>query len=134
MANMLFTKAKEKILQGQIDLLTDDIKVVIVSTSYVQSMTSDEFLSEVEDFILGAPMALTSRSVSGGAFDGADLNFTGIAAGNDTEGVLIFKNTGNPATSPLIFYADQISGFPMTTSGAAIEIKWDDGDYKIFKL
>ena len=134
MANMLYTKAKEKILQGQINLLTDDIRVAIVSNAYVQSMTTDEFLSDVEAHILGAPMALLNRSVTDGAFDGDNLNFTGIAAGGTTEGVVIYKGTGNPATSPLIFYADNITGFPMTTSGASIEIRWDDGAYKIFKI
>lgn len=134
MANMLYTKAKEKILQGQINLLTDDIRVAIVSNAYVQSMTTDEFLSSVEAHILGTPMALTNRSITGGAFDGDNLNFTGIAAGATTEGVVIYKHTGNSATSPLIFYADTVTGFPMTTSGGAIEVRWDDGAYKIFSL
>lgn len=134
MANMLYTKAKEKILQGQINLLTDDIRVAIVSNAYIQSMTTDEFLAEVDDHILGTPMALTNRSVAGGAFDGDDLNFTGIASGETSEGVLIYKDTGNPATSPLIYYADTVTGFPMLTSGAAIEVRWDNGAYKIFSL
>ena len=134
MANMLYTKAKEKLMQGQLNLLTDDIRVAIVSNAYIQSMTTDEFLAEVDDHILGTPMVLTGRSITGGAFDGDNLNFTGIASGATTEGVVIYKHTGDPATSPLIFYADQIQGFPLTTSGAAVEIVWDDGEYKIVKL
>ena len=134
MANMLYTKAKEKIWQGQINVLTDDIRVAVVANTYIQSMTTDEFLAEVDDHILGTPMALTNRSVTGGAFDGDDLNFTGIAAGATTEGVVIYKHTGDPATSPLIFYADQVQGFPMLTSGAVIEVRWGDGAYKIVSL
>ena len=134
MANMLYNKAKEKILQGQINLLTDDIRVAIVSNAYVQSMTTDEFLSAVSANILGTPMALTGRSITGGAFDGDDLNFTGIASGATTEGVVIYKDTGNPATSPLIYYADTVTGFPMLTSGGAVEVRWDNGAYKIFSL
>ena len=68
------------------------------------------------------------------AFDGDDLNFTGIASGATTEGVVIYKDTGNPATSPLIYYADTVTGFPMLTSGGAIEVRWDNGAYKIFSL
>lgn len=134
MANMLYTKAKEKLMQGQLNLLTDDIRVAIVSNTYIQSMTTDEFLSSVEAHILGAPMALTTRSITGGSFDGDNLNFTGIASGATTEGVVIYKHTGNSATSPLIFYADTVTGFPMLTSGGAIEVRWDDGAYKIFSL
>lgn len=134
MANMLYTKAKEKILQGQINLLTDDIRVAVVSNGYVQSMTTDEFLSSVEAHILGTPLELTSRAVTGGAFSGANLAFTDIPPSQTTEGVVIYKHTGDPATSQLIFYADQVQGFPMTTSGAAVEVRWDDGAYKIFKL
>lgn len=134
MANMLYTKAKEKLMQGQLNLLTDDIRVAIVSNAYIQSMTTDEFLSSVNAHILGTPMALTTRSIAGGAFDGDDLNFTGIASGATTEGIVIYKHTGDPATSPLVFYADQVQGFPMLTSGAVIEVRWDDGAYKIFSL
>lgn len=134
MANMLYTKAKEKLMQGQLNLLTDDIRVAIVSNAYIQSMTTDEFLAEVDDHILGTPMALTGRSITGGAFDGDDLNFTGIASGATTEGVVIYKHTGDPATSPLIYYADTVTGFPMLTSGGDIEVRWDNGAYKIFSL
>ena len=134
MANMIYTKAKEKILQGQIDFLTDDIRVAVVAATYGQSMTTDEFLSTVSPHILGTPMVLTGRTVTGGAFDGDSLSFVGIPAGNTTEGVVIYTHTGDPATSPLLFYADQVQGFPMTTSGAAVEVRWDDGAYKIFLL
>lgn len=134
MANMLYTKAKEKMMQGQLNLLTDDIRVAIVSSAYIQSMTTDEFLSTVSPHILGTPMVLTGRTITGGAFDGDSLSFVGIPTGNTTEGVVIYKHTGDPATSPLLFYADQVQGFPMTTSGAAVEVRWDDGAYKIFLL
>jgi len=47
---------------------------------------------------------------------------------------VIWKDTGNPATSPLLLYIDTIGGFPLATNGGDITVAWNDGAYKIFSL
>lgn len=134
MANALYTKAKEKILQGQINFLTDTIKVALVKNDYLQSLTTDEFLTSVSASVLGTAQTLATKSVTGGAFDAEDISFTAVAAGSTSEGVVIYKDTGVDATSSLIAYIDTITGFPLATNGGDVNIQWDNGTFKIFSL
>lgn len=134
MANALYTKGKEKILRGQINWETDSIKVALIKNDYLQSLATDEFYSDISAHVLGAPVALTGASVAGGFLDAADISFASIAAGSTSEGVVIYKDTGTPATSPLLAYIDVITGFPVLTNGNDVNVQWDNGTYKIFSL
>jgi hypothetical protein len=48
--------------------------------------------------------------------------------------VVIYKDTGSPASSPLLAYIDAITGFPLATNGGDITVQWDNGTFKIFSL
>jgi hypothetical protein len=48
--------------------------------------------------------------------------------------VVIWKDTGNPATSPLIALIDTATGIPVATTGGDITVYFDNGANKIFKL
>lgn len=134
MANALYAKGKEKFLSGGINLSTDTIKVALVKNTYAQDLAADEFYTSISAHVVGTPITLTSKSITGGVFDAADVTFLAVAAGNTCEGVVIYKDTGVAGTSPLLVYADVITGFPTTTSGADVLIQWDSGAYKIFSL
>lgn len=134
MANAVYVKGAEKILSGSIALLTDTIKVMLVKNTYPQNLAADEFLSSVTAYRLGTDQTLASKSVTGGMFDAADPIWLAVAAGDVSEAVVIYKDTGAAATSPLLFYIDQISGFPLTTNGGDVEPRWDNGAYKIISL
>ena len=68
-----------------------------------------------------APVALTSgRSYTGGVFDAADVTFTAVS-GASVEAVVIYIDTGNPATSPLVCYID---GINVTPSGIDVIVAW----------
>lgn len=134
MANALYTKAKEKMLSGAINFTSDTIKVALVSNAYPQDLTVDEFYSSISAYVLDTDVTLTSKSVTGGVFDAADVTWLAVTAGATSEAVVIYKDTGTPATSPLIAYIDTITGFPLTTNGGDITVQWDNGSYRIFSL
>jgi hypothetical protein len=134
MANALYVKGKEKILSASINFVTDTIKVMLVKNTYPQSIAGDEFLTAVEAYRLNTDQTLASKSVASGAFDAGDATFAAVTAGDTSEGVVIYKDTGSAATSPLIAYIDTITGFPLATNGGDITIQWDNGAYKIFSL
>ena len=48
--------------------------------------------------------------------------------------MLIYKDTGDNATSPLIALIDSATGLPITPNGGDIIVVWDNGANKIFKL
>ena len=134
MANALYSKGKEKILSAAVNFVTDTIKVMLVKNTYPQNLASDEFLSSVEAYRLNTDQTLAAKSVASGAFDAGDVTFAAVTAGDTSEGVVIYKDTGSAATSPLIAYIDVITGFPLATNGGDITIQWDNGAYKIFSL
>ena len=83
---------------------------------------------------MGTPVALASKTVTSGVFDAADCTFTTPSAGTSIEALIIYKDTGNTATSNLIAYIDTGTGLPFTSNGADIDIVWDSGSNKIFAL
>ena len=134
MANALYVKGKEKILSGAIDFITDTIKVMLVKNTYPQNLSTDEFISTVSPYRLNTDQTLASKSVTGGMFDAGDATFTTVTAGDTSEGLVIYKDTGVEATSPLLLYIDTITGFPLATNGGDITAQWDNGTYKIVSL
>lgn len=134
MANSFYAKGAEKLLSGAIDLTSNTIKGALVKNTYTQNLSTDEFLSDIASYVLNTAQTLGSKSVTGGVFDAADITFTAVTSGDTTEAVVLYKDTGSSATSPLIAYIDTITGFPMATNGGDIVAQWDNGTYKIFKI
>lgn len=134
MSNAFYAKGAERLLSGSLALLTDTIKAVVVKSTYLQNLSVDEFYSDISAYVLGAPVALAGKSVTGGVFDATDPVFAALANGNTVEAIVLYKDTGVAGTSPLIAYIDQCSGLPLTTDGGNFEPTWDNGPYKIISL
>lgn len=135
MANALYDKGREKFLAGSISWSSDDIKVVLVDAAdYTVSISTHEFLSDVT---AGGRVAtsgnLASKTTTAGVADAADVTFSAVT-GDPSEALIIYKDTGNASTSPLIAYIDTATGLPVTPNGGDITIVWDNGSNKIFKL
>ncbi len=135
MANALYDKGREKFLTGAIAYASDNIKVVLVDAAdYTVNLSTHEFLS---DIIVGGRVAtsgnLASKTTTAGVADAADVTFTAVT-GDQSEALVIYKDTGSAATSPLIAYIDTATGLPVTPNGADITVTWDNGSNKIFKL
>lgn len=132
MANTLYPKGKEKILSAAINFSADTIKAVLVPSGYVYS-AAHEFLTSLGG-VLGTAQALTSKTVTGGAFDASDPTFAALAAGATVKAVVLYKDTGVAGSSPLLAYIDNVTGFPMATNGGDVVVQWDSGSSKIFSL
>lgn len=135
MANAVYGKGREKFLNGDIDWANDDIKAVLVDTAaYAVSIDSDEYLSSIP---AGDRIAtsgnLASKTSTLGVADAADITFSTVT-GDVSEAIVLYKDTGDAATSPLIAYIDTATGLPITPNGGDITISWDSGANKIFKL
>lgn len=132
MANKFYPKGAQKVLSAAINFSTDTIKAVLVPSDYVYSDTH-EFQSDL-GAVVGAPVELLNKAVAGGVFDADDISFGALAAGSTVKVIALFKDTGNPATSPLIAYYDVVTGFPFTTNGGAVTVPWNSGPDKIISL
>lgn len=110
MANALYNKTKKLILDGDVDLLNDTIKIVLVDgDSYVFNQGHD-FLDDIgTGDRVATSAALTSKTTTDGAFDAADVTFTALT-GNTVVAWVLYKDTGTASTSPLIAFFDTVSG------------------------
>lgn len=128
----LYSKAMESFLSQNpsIDLDTDTIKVSIGRTSAYTFSAAHQYKSSVTT-VQDASAALSSKTVTDGVFDAADSTFSAVAAGAALNFMVIWKDTGNAATSPVILYID---GFSVTPNGGDITAQWDSGAAKIFAL
>lgn len=135
MANSLYARGKQRILEKQISFKDDDIQALLVSADYTPDLSTHEFLSDVQAYALGGgAKLLADKTTTLGVFDASDVTWTYVAGGATAKAVVLFKNTGEAGTSPLLGYIDTITGFPVATNGSDITVQWDNGAFKIFSL
>jgi hypothetical protein len=136
MANALYDLGRQAFLEGEIDWADDNIKVLLVDTAdYVVNLATDQYHSDVTAAgIVATSGNLGSKTVTNGVADAADVTFSAVT-GDASEALVIYKDSGASATSPLIAYIDTASaGLPVTPDGGDITVQWDSGANKIFKL
>jgi hypothetical protein len=130
MASVLYPSFKKLLLDGDIDLLTDTIKCVLIDTAdYTYSASHDNLDDVAAAARVGTAQTLANKTTTGGVFDADDIVFSAVT-GDPTEAVIVYKEGGTEATSPLIAY---IEG-SVTPNGGDITIQWDSGANKIFAL
>ena len=135
MANSLYTKAKQGLIDGSIDLDTDDIRVVLVDgADYTPNLATHDNLDDIPaPARVAVSGALASKTVTDGVFDAADIVVAAVT-GDQFEYLVLYKHTGVESTSRLIMLIDTASGLPCTPNGSDITLSWDNGANKIFKL
>ena len=142
MANNLYDKGREAFLTGQINWLSDTIKVSLLGVpvgantlAYVartSGVGSHEYLSSIPVENVLATTQLQNKSSSDGVADADDPLFSGVSG--TITGIVIYKDTGVRTTSRLIAHIDDINGVFHQASGEDIKISWDNESNKIFKL
>lgn len=124
MASGLYTKGKEALLNGTINLESDTIKVAMVDTgTYTVDLANHDFYNDVSG-VVGTPQTLGSKTFTNGVFDAADVTFTAVT-GNSVEALVIYEDTGSSATSTLLVYIDSGTNLPVTPNGGDITIQWN---------
>lgn len=129
----IFSKAKEQLLQAGINMSSDDIRVMLVRSTYSFD-DADEFVADLGAVDNGRSAALAGKAFTNGIFDANDTTITATAA-NASNALIIFKHTGSDATARLIAYIDDAVGLPFTPEASqSCPIVWSDLTNRIFKL
>lgn len=126
MANAIYPKYKEALLDAftDIDINMLTAKVALVDTGTYTYSATHQFLSDLSG-VVGTAQTLTSKSVTNGVFDAADVTFTAVT-GNSVEALVIYIDTGTAGTSRLVAYIDTgVTGLPVTPNGGNISITWN---------
>lgn len=142
MSSQLFDAGREGFLAGEIDWDTAVIKMALVR-GYTFNATH-KFVSDVTNAggtLVATSSALTSKTVSGGVADAADVTFAAVPTGAAIPAAIYFQAsavTGGADVAPtaqrLICYVDTATGLPVTPNGQAINWAHDNGANRIFKL
>lgn len=126
MASQVYPKFFDAAAEGDIDLLVDTIKAVLVDTADYVFSNAHDFLDDVP---AGARVATgTLASITSAftgdvwTFDAVNLTLTSVT-GDPSEAVIFYKDSGVEGTSALISYNELAS--PVTPNGGNIELQFD---------
>lgn len=158
MANALYNHGKKNFLQGDINIESDTIKtrlVRITAVSGAQVYTfsqSHEFLSSINSAITtndGGSSTTSDQTIgsitasaggTAGIVDGNDVTHPTVtstgtnAAAGDAFAVVVYKDTGSAATSPLIAFYDTGAGLPIIPDGGGETVQWANSGNYMFAL
>jgi hypothetical protein len=134
MANSLYTKAKQHLIDGTIDLDTNDIRAILVDgADYTPNLATHETLANIPAAgRVAVSGALAGKTVTDGVFDANDIVISAVS-GDQFEYIALYQHTG-AESALLIALIDTATGLPCTPNGGDITIAWDNGANKIFKL
>ena len=142
MASALWNAGREGFLDGTIDWDTAVIKCALVRGYTFNA--AHKFVSDVTGAggtLVATSAALTSKTVTDGVADAADVVFSSVPAGAAIPAIIIFQSsavTGGAdvaATAQrLIAYIDTATGLPVTPNGQNVTVSWDSGSLRIFRL
>lgn len=142
MANGLFGPGREGFLAGEIDWDTAVIKSALVR-GYTFS-AAHKFVSDVttaSGVLAATSAALSSKTITDGVADAADVTYTSVASNAGNHSILLFQAsavTGGADVAStaqrLIGWIDTGTNLPVVPNGGDVTIAWDNGANKIFKL
>lgn len=134
MANALYDAGRQGFLDGSIDWDTNTIKCVLVKSTYTVNLATHDNLDDVgAGTRLATSDAFTGKTTTAGVADADNVTIASVPTGPVTA-IILFKDTGVESTSRLIAYIDTATGLPLTTDSTPVQIVWDNGANKIFKL
>lgn len=139
MASMLYENALKEFAQGNIVWKKSGgstIKAILVDADKYTASSAHQYLSSIASSArVGTPVTMSLiDAANGGVCDAEDVTFSDLTSTPTVEAVVIYKDTGSEATSPLIAFIDTGTGLPTPAGVNSIIVRWDNGANKIFKL
>lgn len=132
MADVIQNNFKKLIMNGGIDLDSDTIKVMLLTSSHTQDQDTYDFIDDVSanqvtgtGYTAGG-VALANKAVTAdntdneGVFDADDASWSTSTI--TARYAAIYKDTGTPSTSPIIAILD--FGSNQTSTAGTFTITW----------
>ncbi len=122
MASALYPIGKKAVLDAGVNFDTDTIKAVLIDTGTYTYSAAHDFYNDLSG-VVGTAQTIANTTTTAGTFDGDNVTYTAVS-GATVEAIVLFKDTGNVATSALIAYIDSGTGLPVTPNGGDITVSW----------
>ncbi len=132
MADVIYNAAKKYLLNGAIDLDTDTIKVMLVTSSYSPDVDAHEYRDDITNEVTGTNYssggtALSNKSVTAdntdneGVFDADDVSWASSTI--TARGAVLYKSRGGASSADeLLCYFDFTSD--KTSTNGTFTIQW----------
>lgn len=131
MPSSQYTKGLQKILNGNVSLLNDNMKFMLVDGDlYLPNLDTHEFISDIPELArFGSSGLITGKVISVDTettptpqvYFSCDQSGAIIVPGKVIECVVLYKDTGSASTSPLIAYFNGET-ILVTSDGSEIKI------------
>jgi hypothetical protein len=132
MANAIYPLYKQALLAGTSgydldnDTTNDGPYCALVDTGTYTYSAGHDFYNDISG-VAGTDQRISTPTVVTGLFDGDNLTYTAVGAGNNIEALILYRhNAGANTTWPLVAYIDSsVTGLPVTPNGGNITVTWN---------
>lgn len=135
MASFVYNSAKKFLWDrsggGGIDWDTDTIRCMLVTATYAASQDNDDYVNDVTNEVAGTGYTAGGAALANLTVTQDNTNDLAMLDANDVtwaastitaRAAVLYKDTGTPATSPLIAYID--FGSNQTSTNGNFTIQW----------
>ncbi|ANT42003.1 hypothetical protein SEA_ILEEKAY_35 [Mycobacterium phage ILeeKay] len=122
----LYSAARVEAAKAQFNWLTDDFKLAFIDADeYTVNYATDQVLEDIPTAaVIAISESLDTKSVSASGWMKAGTTVFVEPEGNIGEAVVLFKDTGDPATSTLVAYLDSEEYQQIIPNGADVYVLW----------
>ena len=126
MANALYPSYKALLLNAGLNLSSLTIKAALIDTGVTAYNSAHDFYDDISSAVIGTPVTLAGKTTTGGVFDSStNPSFTGLVAAPTIEAIVLYYDSGTPATSSLICFIDTATGLPVSAGATQVDVTWD---------
>lgn len=134
MSTFKYNSAGDMFATAELDWATATIKAMLVSAGY-GALATHQFVSDVSPgAILVRTDELTNKQTNAGVCRGDIPQLEAFLAGTPAVGLILYADTGDDTTSPLIYYSSDGPGFPFTPAGLNYFIGFDQANGGFFQV
>jgi len=136
MANAGFTAYRNLVWTAGPDINAGTIKAMFVDhADDTPVVATDDFINDIASAArvpaLASCPTLGTKTFTNGVFDAADTVFSALT-GDQSESMILLRDTGTESTSNLLLYSDTASGLPITPNGANVTVVWSSSGIATF--
>jgi len=137
MANTVYAKAKQALLEGDLDLTGQSLKVLFIKKSlYTPNFLTNQYVSDIPpEAIVFRTSNLSGVTAQNGILDATDL-LEDSYLGTGFSAILLYQVGTSDSNSRLIFFIDESEGLPFTGTGESLllTLQWNNEPGKILSL
>lgn len=126
MANAMYPKFKQSLLDKLHDLNTDDFRLMLIDSADETYNSADQYVSDVTGAGIVARMSagLASPTITDGTFDAADPTINSVT-GDTVEAVILYAYNASDAAARLACWIDSSPTINFTPNGSNVTLQLD---------